>query len=331
MQSRPPEKNICIVGPAYPFRGGIAHYTACLAEALMSRGNHVNVFNFRMLYPKLLFPGKTMTDNSKSPLKVRSVQVLHPLLPWTWFGTLSAMKRLKPAVIVFQWYHVFFAPCLLTLLWLCRSCRIRTVVLCHNVVDHDKHALLNRWANRLLAASGARVIVHSARDAAAFAREYNYPHVLQSAHPPYDAFTGLPQVSRDEARRALGIDEERMCLFFGLVRKYKGLDDLVRALALIPEERRPTLVVAGEFYEPVKKYESLAAKLGLTKFVRFENRYVPNEEVSRYFTAADVLITPYRSASHSGVIAIAQGAACPPSLLMRAGYRKWSGTTRPAW
>jgi glycosyltransferase involved in cell wall biosynthesis len=303
---------VCLVGPVHPFRGGIAHYTACLARALGARGCAVDVVNYRRLYLRWLFPGTTMLDHSAAPIGVKAEAILRPLAPWTWIAAGRHIRRFDPDVVVAQWWHVFFAPCILSVVALCRwRTRARVAVLCHNVSDHEKHGLLNAAGNRLLAASGASLIVHSERDAETMARLAGRVRVFVTQHPVYDVFRGMGEGDGAQLRRELGIGDAPLCLFFGVVRKYKGLEDLLAAMALDTTPRDARLLVAGEFYEPVERFEAMARDLGIVARVTIVNRYIPNEEVERYFAAADVVVAPYRSASQSGVVRIAQAFAKP--------------------
>lgn len=303
---------VCLVGPVHPFRGGIAHYTACLARALAGRGCAVDVVNYRKLYLRWLFPGTTMMDHSASPIGVRAEAILRPLAPWTWLAAASHIRRFDPDVVVAQWWHVFFAPCILSVIMLCRwRTRARVAVLCHNVSDHERHGTLNAIGNRLLAASGASLIMHSARDADSLARRAGAGRVFVTQHPMYDVFRGMDAADGARFRRESGIGDAPLVLFFGVVRKYKGLEDVLAAMALDTTPRDARLLVAGEFYEPVERFQAMARDLGIADRVTFVNRYIPNEEVGRYFVAADVVVAPYRSASQSGVVRIAQAFAKP--------------------
>lgn len=307
-----PPLRVSLVGPVYPWRGGIAHYTACLARALQGAGHSVQVVNYRTLYIRWLFPGRTMLDESAAPFEFPQSPVLRPLAPWTWVRALHLIRSHRAQVVVIQWWHVFFAPCLLSVAWLCRWSGVPVSVLCHNVSDHDKHALLNLIANRLLTWSGATVVIQSERDAAAFRQRHPGARVFVTQHPSYDVFPDAASGGQREARARLGLREEgALVLFFGLVRPYKGLEDLLRAMTLVKGEAAPDLLIAGEFYEPVERYRDLVRELGLEGRVHIHDRYVPNEEVKDYFTAADVLVAPYRTATQSGVVRIATACAVP--------------------
>ena len=307
------DRRLCIVlvGPVHPYRGGIAHYTACLARALAGRGNDVQVVNYRSLYPRMLFPGKTMYDTSDSPLDFPERRILRPLAPWTWLSAVRAIRNAHADAIVIQWWHIFFAPCLLYVAWACRRAGIRVAVLCHNMTDHENHDVLSRLANALLVRSGASIIVHSATYAGNVTSRPGAPELIVTQHPTYDVFSGSDDIPREEARAKLGMGPGPLCLFFGLVRKYKRLEDLIEAIAKLQGPDAPRLLVAGEFYDPVARYEELIARLGLGGRVTLVDRYIPNEEVALYFRAADVLIAPYRTASQSGVVRIANAFALP--------------------
>lgn len=313
MDSGPTPRRIAIIGPVYPFRGGIAHYTACLAKALGERGHQVKVLNYKSLYLGWLFPGKTMYDESARPLAAEQSARLRPLEPFSWLRGLGYLRSVRPEVVVVQWWHAFFAPCLVTLIACCRwLLRLPVVVVCHNVADHEKHTGINRISNWLLARSGARLVIHSSAEAQAFERGYRPREIRVTQHPTYEAFGDNVQETKAQARQALGLPPDGpLCLFFGLVRRYKGLGDLLEALALLDGPQAPRLLVAGEFYEPLSLYEQKVRELGLEGRVFLRDRYVPNEEVARCFRAADVLVAPYRSASQSGVVRIANSFALP--------------------
>lgn len=299
---------VCIAGPSFPLRGGIAHYTACLANELSARGNEVLIINYRTLYPGWLFPGTTILDQSSVPVEAPQQQVLRPLGPWTWVKGALLVRRYKPDLILVQWWHVYFGPCLLSLLFLCRLLhRAPVAVICHNVIDHEKHPLLNRVALWLLMKSRATLLVHSNAEASLLPAA----NIIVSPHPTYSVFQNPHVEDKEAARVALGLPQGPLLLFFGLVRSYKGLEDLLGAVALLKDEMTLHLVIAGEFYDPVEKYEQRVDELGIRDRVMIRNRYIENECIPAFFHAADVLIAPYRTASQSGVVSIARAFALP--------------------
>ncbi len=293
-----------LLGPLHPYRGGIAHYGALLAEEL-SREDEIRAFNFRRLYPKLLFPGKTQYDESESPFALPSSRLLGSLDPSSWWRTASAIAAAEPDAIVCHWWHPFFGPAYGSVLR--RLARLRPdcarLLLCHNVLPHERSRVDLLMGRRALGAADG-FLVHSESDAERL-REL-LPGALMKVHPHprYEAFTG-DAPDRETARARLGIGpDEKVALFFGYVRAYKGLDLALRALARC-QEPGLRLWVVGEFYEDPAPYEDLINDLGLRDAVRIINRYVANEEVAAYFQAADLVLQPYRSATQSGIAQIA--------------------------
>jgi glycosyltransferase involved in cell wall biosynthesis len=302
---------ITIVGPAYPHRGGIAHYTACLARALSEYGCRVQLISFRRLYPRLLFPGRTEFDSSDEPIQFPSARILTPTNPFRWLAAMRAVGRFSPDLAVVAWWHSWFFPCTAFCLgWLRWIQRRRVVLLCHNIGSHDRR-VADRVAWRFLSRLPDVHLVHASDDPARILALNPKARVIRLPHPTYDIFSASA-VTREEARQILHLDpSDEVCLFFGLVRPYKGLALAIEAMNLLRDRPRLRLVVAGEFYEPREPYDRLIARHGLTDRVFFHDHYIPNEAVAIYFRAADLLVAPHRSVSHSGVVQIARGFGLP--------------------
>lgn len=299
---------ICLVGPAHPYRGGIAHFTAMLAREL--RGGHdVHVVNFSRLYPGFLFPGRTQYDESGSALAVESARLVDSVNPFSWRRAADDVLGFRPDVVVFQWWHPFFAPAFRAMCRrIRRGCAARIVYLCHNVLPHESGPLdrtLVRWG-----LGGAHAfVVQSREDAVTLAGLVPGAAVEFNPMPVFDLFAGGGG-DRESARARLGV-RGNVVLFFGLVRPYKGLRALVEAFARCAEEIDGTLLVVGEFYEPRAPYDDLIRRLGAGPRVRIVDRYVPNEEVGVYFRAADVVVLPYVSATQSAIVQTAFSFAKP--------------------
>lgn len=293
---------VILVGPAYPFRGGIAHYTTQLYRVL-KKTHPVALINFTRQYPSLFFPGTTQMDTSQIAFRVESERLLNPINPFSWIKTFARIKALRSPLVVFQWWHPFMGMCFGTL---CRLLRCFTtqkpIFICHNILPHEAH-----WTDRLLiryALSRAELlIVHSQLDQKQAEGMFPRVRVISNPHPAYDQFH-CQSLSQNEAQTSLVV-EGRVLLCFGYVRPYKGLEHLLKALPKVLEEIDVTLLVAGEFYEPRAKYDDLIDKLGVDRHVKLINRYIPNEEVGIYFSACDVVICPYVSGSQSGIVQIA--------------------------
>lgn len=297
---------VCLVGPAYPYRGGIAHFTTLLAREF--RADHeVLVVNFTRLYPSALFPGKTQFDESASPIDAASERIVDSINPFSYFKAARRIARFAPDVVVFQWWHPFFSFAYAGIgFFLRRMWRGRILFLCHNVLPHEA-SLVDRALTRIAFAGVDGFLVQSKEDETRLRRmkgpDRGGARSAVSPHPIYDVFK-KGSIDREEARRALGLSG-RVVLFFGYVRPYKGLGILLEAFAEALRSVDMKLLVVGEFYEDRSRYDALAERLGIGKSIVVIDRYVPNEDVERYFLASDVVVLPYRSATQSGIVQIA--------------------------
>lgn len=294
---------IVSVGPAPPWRGGIAHYHYALVDRLRAEGADVDVLTFARLYPRILFPGSTPADTSDGALPPLGDAVLRPLWPPSWRRGARWVRQRNPDAVLCHWWHPFFAPAYLGVL---RRIGADTAVgfICHNVASHEGMPM-----GRILTARAVRrgdFFITGGEEMAAQIRELNPGAAVEVVlHPRYDLPYTRNLPDREQARSRLGLDgEEAVFLFFGLVREYKGLDVLLDALAMLPRQRGWTCLVAGEFYESREPYEVRIRDLDLADRVRIEDRYIPNNEVPLYFAAADLTVLPYRHATQSGVAAL---------------------------
>ena len=258
--------------------------------------------SFKRLYPSFLFPGKSQLepDSGKEPVAIRLIDSMNPL---TWLSAGKHIRNLAADWVVIQWWHPFFGPCLASIASRAKE-RSKVAFICHNVLPHEKLPFGRALTLRALR-HGDGFIVHSEQDASdlrSLLPGLSPDAVRKTIHPQYELFpvTGM---SREAARIRLGV-EGPMMLFFGLVRKYKGLMDLIEAMALI-RNRDVTCLAVGEFYDKKEAYEARIGALGLSDRIRLIDQYVPNEEVEPYFAAADVVILPYRSATQSGIVQMA--------------------------
>jgi glycosyltransferase involved in cell wall biosynthesis len=297
---------ICLLGPAYPLRGGISHYHSFLYLEL-SKTHDVQLISFSRQYPALLFPGSSQLDESKEVIRVPARPVLDSINPWTWIRTATEIRRLKPDLLVIQWWHPFFGPSFGTVAYLTsRIGGIRVCFLCHNVFPHDRSwvdGLLTRLAFRWATA----FIVQSEADKRQLLRLRPDAVVEQTPHPVYSGFSGQSRRTATEAREYLGITKNSVLLFFGYVRPYKGLVHLIRSMPTVLASIDCLLLIVGEFYEDKGPYLREMAQLGLSDHVRVLDRYVPNEELAAFFDAADVVVLPYISATQSGAVQMAYG------------------------
>ena len=294
---------IVIISTAFPLRGGIAHYVSLLRKHLAER-HEVSVITFKRQYPRFLFPGKSQEERGDVSGEQPSPQVIDTVNPFTWFkaGRMAAAE--KPDLVIFKYWMPFFAPVFGTIARVVKKrAPARVLFICDNVLPHEKtpvDRLLTSWALK----SGDYFIVQSKsveKDLLTILRKPAYKLI---PHPVYEIFG--KGIDKDEARKRLGISEkEKVALFFGYIRKYKGLHVLLEAINKISPEENIMLLVAGEFYEDERPYREQIELLGIGNRVRVFSEYIPNEQVSLYFSAADIVVLPYIDATQSGITQIA--------------------------
>ena len=293
---------IIIVGTAYPLRGGIAHYNALLYKHL-SRKHGVEIVTFSRQYPGFLFPGKTQDEQGGSENALPTEQLIDSINPITWYTAAKAIARKKPDLLIFKYWLPFFGPCFGTISRLVRRWTgAKILFICDNVIPHEK-----RFGDKAFTRYAFRPVDAFIAQSAAVERDLNsfWPGSRYTLvpHPVYEIFgSGLP---KDKARAALGVQDERAILFFGYVRRYKGLHILLDAMPAILKSVKLKLLIVGEFYDDEQKYRDQITKKGLQDNVIVHSDYVPNDQVNKYFSAADVVVLPYVSATQSGIVQIA--------------------------
>ncbi|MCA9969062.1 MAG: glycosyltransferase [Anaerolineales bacterium] len=297
-----------LIGPTYPYRGGIASYTTLLAETLRQT-HEVLLISFSRQYPRWLFPGKSDRDPSQRPLRTPAEFLLNPLNPFSWRRTLRRLRAWQPDVVVIPWWVPFWAPAWAALGRGVRRLpsRPRLLFICHNVLPHEQGRLrpllpaLTRWA----LAPGSGFVVHSAADGRILQQLLPGAPMRVTPHPTYAALGAAPDAPLPVALPA----DRPLLLFAGFVRPYKGLDVLLDALAQL---KRPLhLLVAGEFWQGSAAYAAQIAALGLSDRVTLLDAYLPNETLAAAMRRAAVVVLPYRSATQSGIIQLAFGLGRP--------------------
>ena len=292
---------IAFLSVFYPYRGGIAQFNAHLLEAL-SKGNDVRAFNFTRQYPGFLFPGQTqyVTEQDKAT-PVESTRILDTANPLTWRRAGRTILRWKPDLAVFGYWNSYFVPSHAPVARMLRRHGVKTVTVVHNAIPHEPKFFDKPLARRFFRLSDVLVsmcdaVTDDIRSLCPDAR------IVQQPHPVYDHFG--QKMDRALARKQLGLNpDRRTLLFFGLIRDYKGLDLLIDALPKLGPEYQ--LVIAGECYGSFEKYATQIAASGCADRIKVFNRYIDDEEVPAFFSAADLCVLPYKSATQSGITAIA--------------------------
>ncbi len=302
----PDKKKIVIVGPAHPLRGGgMSTFNERLAKAFADRGDDVRIFSFSLQYPSFLFPGKSQFTDEPAPEGIRIESTINSVNPITWIKTGNRIRKLKPDLVIIRYWIPFMGPSLGTIARRIRKNRhSRIIAITDNVIPHEHRPGDKALTRFFLKPIHGFISMSKAvmQDLSLF--NTSKPRKL-CLHPLYDNY-GDP-IRRKEALELLNLPQDNLYLLsFGLVRKYKGLDLLIRALASPELAHLPLkLIVAGEFYDNFDQYRKLVDDLGVSDKVIMDNTFIPNDEVVRYFCAADLVVQPYRDATQSGVTQVA--------------------------
>lgn len=295
------KKNI-IIGPAFPLRGGIANFNNALCQAFINAGIDSQLFSFSLQYPSFLFPGRTQFEEGETPKGFAIRTIINSINPLNWWKVAQAIKKEYPDYIIIRYWLPFMAPCLGTIARLVKwRTSIQVLAITDNIIPHEKRvgdSLLTSYFVK--SCDGFVTLSQSVLDE--LSQFTNCSNKQFVPHPIYDIFG--KKVSKPQAQQLLGLNpKEKHLLFFGFVRKYKGLDILLRALS-DERLREVKLIVAGEFYDDPQEYHDLITDLGIQEQVILKSDFIPSEEVKNYFCAADMVVQTYRTATQSGVAQI---------------------------
>lgn len=289
-------RKVGIIGPVLPFRGGIAQHTTQLLRAF-SKTADARAISFTRQYPKILFPGESDRDPAfEGYVEPDTEYLIDSVNPFTWRAAARRMEAWRPDVVVLPWWQVYWAPSFYYIARRLRRAGIPVVFLCHNVTEHEAAAWKRTLTRRVLAL-GSGYVVQTNLDGEHLVDLIPGAKPVLHLHPAYDQFPA--------ATGALQPEHALELLFFGFVRPYKGLDLLVEALALLPPELDVRLTIAGEFWQGPEETTARIQELGVADKVEIVGRYLTETEVAEYFARAHALVLPYRSATGSGVVAIA--------------------------
>lgn len=310
---------ITILGPAHPYRGGLASIMEIMARTFQRRGDEVDIKTFTLQYPSLLFPGESQTVATPPPADLRICRCVNTMNPLNWVRVGRRIRRERPDFVLMKYWTPFMAPCFGTIARIARG-NGHTKVLCQidNVEPHEHH-LTDKPFNRYYLHS-VDGFVYMSEQVHSELRAYSDAPALFSPHPLFENFG--ERVERSEACVRLGLDPaNRYVLFFGLIRDYKGLDLLLDAWAQLRRAGRTEgrrLIVAGEFYTAREPYLNRIADNGLQDEVLLHDRFIPDDDVKYYFSAADFVVQPYKTATQSGVTQIAYQ-FCVPMVVTKVG------------
>ena len=301
---------VVIMGPAYPLRGGLASFDQRLAREFLAAGYECPIYSFSLQYPGFLFPGTTQYSTDAPPEGLTIHTRINSMNPLNWLSVGRELRRLRPDIIVVRFWLPLMGPALGTILrQVRRNKHTRVIAITDNVIPHEKRPGDRPFARYFLNSCDAYVTMSEKvmKDLRGF--QPTKP-ALQVAHPLYDNFgEPIPRAAARQALREKGVpigDEDRVLLFFGFIRRYKGLDILLDAMAdKRIREAGIRLLVAGEFYEDAAPYLEQIERLGIADRLLLRTDFIPDSEVRNYLCAADAVIQPYRNATQSGVTPLA--------------------------
>ncbi len=302
-----PEK-IIIIGPAYPLRGGgIATFNERLAKEFIDQGFDTAIYTFSYQYPSFLFPGTSQYSTEPAPQGIPIKIKINSINPFNWIKVGNELKKIKPDIVVVRYWMPFMAPCLGTILRkIKKNKHTKIVCIADNIFPHEKFPLEKLLTKYFIKPVDA-FITMSEKVLADLHQINKNKRAQFIAHPLYDNFG--EKISKEEARKKLGLStDDKVVLFFGFIRKYKGLDILLEAFKkLITSQKIADLkvLIAGEFYEDEKNYQPLLNDPALKDHLILHTHFIANTEVKYYLCAADCVIQPYRSATQSGVTPLA--------------------------
>ncbi|MFN0201119.1 MAG: glycosyltransferase [Bacteroidia bacterium] len=299
--------SVVIIGPAHPLRGGLATFNERLAKQFTQQCFHTKIYTFSLQYPGFMFPGTTQYNDAPAPADLDIKVCINSVLPTNWLKVGRELKKLNPDFIVVRYWLPVMGPCLGTILRIVKQNK-HTKIICiaDNVIPHEKRKGDNLFTKYFIKPIDAFIVMSEKvmGDLKIFDKA---KPVQLIQHPLYDNFG--EKIEQELARKNIGMEgNEKIILFFGFIRKYKGLDILLDALAILKKENTaPPLkvLIAGEFYEDRKPFDEQVDALGLKDTLILRTDFIPDNEVRNFFCAADVVIQPYRNATQSGVTPLA--------------------------
>jgi glycosyltransferase involved in cell wall biosynthesis len=301
------QEKVVIIGPAHPLRGGLASFDERLARQFTQQGFDTTIYTFSLLYPSFLFPGTTQYSSEPAPAGINIKVCINSINPINWIIIGNELKKLKPSIIVVRYWLPFMGPCLGTILRRVKKNGFTKIVcIADNVIPHEKRPGDIPFTKYFLKPVDAFITM--SEKVMQDLKMFTHKNAKQVVHPLYDNFGEA--IDKKTARQHLGLKEEdKIILFFGFIRKYKGLDLLLEAMKLLANQKSEIknlkLLIAGEFYEDRKQYDELIERLNISSQLILRTDFIPDSEVKYFLSAADFVIQPYKNATQSGVTPLA--------------------------
>ena len=296
---------ITMIGPVYPYKTGLSYYVGLLYRQLI-KNHEVKLYSYSMQYPKIMYK-KPQKDYEDDVVKIDDVEfVLNSANPFSWMSLAHRINKEKPDLVILQWLHPYFAPCY-SILERMLSRKIKIAYNCHNALPHERFPF-DKALTKFTLNKADLVIAHSNSDAKVLREMMPKQNVQVNPHPAYNFFK-IKDMPKEEGRHILNLsDDNKVLLFFGLVREYKGLKHLLNAMPEIikkyPEVR---LLIAGDFAGGRPAYDQMIEKLEIGDYIQIHDGHIPIPDVEKFFAACDLVVLPYESATQSGVIQASYG------------------------
>ena len=296
-------KKVIIIGPAYPYRGGIANFNNSLADAFFKNGDDIEILSFKLQYPSFLFPGKTQFESSDPPKNIKIKSIINSINPFNWFNVAREINRKNPDFVIIRYWLPFMGPCLGSIARLLNK-KIKILAITDNIIPHEKR-FGDFFLTKYFVSSCDAFVTLSAsvlEDLTQFTKSKNKKF---TPHPIYDTFG--EKIDKSVAKKNLELNiNDKYLLFFGFVRKYKGLDLMLHAMSdQRIKDLGVKLIVAGEFYDNIDFYLDLINELDIDSNIILKSDFIDERDVKNYFCASDMITQTYRTATQSGVTQIA--------------------------
>lgn len=302
-------KIIILIGPAYPYRGGNALFVTHTYKTLKDQFD-IKIYNYKLLYPSILFPGKTQFDVSKEQVfEVPNERIVNSINPFNWVKVARLLKKEGADLVVFDWWHPFFGFCHGIISFLIRKkYKNKILFITENVVSHEANPI-DRILTKIGLRNASKFLTLSGVVEKEVQQYSKGKKVYRSELPIYDCYKQIDESNIQEIKAEFGFEPQSLVLlFFGYVRKYKGLDILIEAFpSILSQNPNAKLLIVGEFYDDPRPYLEQVKNLKIEDKVKLINQFVPNEDVAKYYQVSDVVILPYRSATQSGILNVAYG------------------------
>lgn len=308
---------IVTIGPYPPFRGGISDFHKSIVKQL-KLNNNVQVVNFKSLYPSILFPGKSQVVNQKN--FDESKRILNPINFFSWIKCIMFLKNQSPDVIIISYWHPFFAPMYNFIIKRISSKKI--YFLFHNVISHQSIPFEEFFVKKIISQKNYNFIVMNESDREKILNINSKANIVENFHPIYNH--SFSADDREKFRKEMSLQDKKVILFFGLIRPYKGLDILIDAISLIKSDiKNLKVLIIGESYEKMSKYHKKIKELNLTELFVFNQKFVEEKNISKYFLSSDLVVLPYKSSTQSGVLSLAMNFNKPVIVSSKGGLKDY--------